>query len=106
MTLLDRVVSLLKSTSAASEATTDRNGFLSYAAETHALGMGLAAGWFVAATGETQLLGVVYGAAVYGRTRGEGQKRSEILNDIATEKHYALGGIVAGALLGTVTRIW
>ncbi len=103
--LTGRVVSTIKtfvaSSGAKSESSYERDGFLSYHAESHALGLGLAAGWFFAATGRTELLSLVYAAAVYGKAHGvNGGKRRRILVDVKQEWHYALGGVVAGAVVG------
>lgn len=98
-----QIVELVAHAGAATEAETPRNGAFSYHAESHAAGMGVAAGWFATATGKKGLLGTVYGAAVYGRARGESGKRARILRDIAQEPHYALGGVVVGAVLGYIT---
>lgn len=84
------------------ESNTDRDGFLSHKAETHALGMGLAAGFYFGARGETRLLSVVYGAAVYGKAHWANGQRRRLLMDIRKEPHYALGGVVAGVGLGAV----
>jgi hypothetical protein len=102
-TILKRVVHLIKQAGGKSEAKTKRDGFLSYHAETHAMGMGIAAGWFAAAQGSTELLGIVYAAAVYGRAHASNGKRRRILMDIVQEPHYALFGAVAGAVTGAVT---
>lgn len=85
------------------EATTERDGAFSYHAESHAAGLGIAAGWFATATGETKLLGVVYAAAVYGRASGTNDKRRRIVRDVIQEPHYAVGGVVIGAVIGMLT---
>jgi hypothetical protein len=102
-TILKRLIRFSKQAGAVDEESFDRNGFLSYHAETHAAGMGIAAGWWYGAEGETQLLSWVYGAAVYGRAHASNGKRRRILKDIAQEPHYALGGVVVGAVLGSLT---
>jgi hypothetical protein len=102
-TLLKRLVVLAKQAGGETEPKTKRDGFLSYHAETHALGMGIAAGWWYGAEGDTQLLSLVYGAAVEARAHAANGKRRRILRDIAAEPHYALAGVVAGAVLGSLT---
>lgn len=99
-TLLKRLILRVKQAGAKKEAHTKRDGFLSYHAESHAAGMGIAAGWYATAQGSTELLGLVYGAAVYGRAHASNGKRRRILRDIVQEPHYALGGVVFGAVLG------
>jgi len=95
------IKSFVASAGAKTESASKRDGFLSYHAESHALGMGIAAGWFFAATGRTELLGMVYAAAVYGKAHEvNGGKRRRILEDVRQEWHYALGGVVLGAVLG------
>jgi hypothetical protein len=102
---LDRLIRFLKGAGAAEEADTDRNGFLSYHAETHAVGMGIAAAFTAVAFNEASLLGIVYAAAVHGRVRQSTGKRRRIIADVKQEPHYALGGVVIGALLGVIVRI-
>ncbi|WP_135830649.1 hypothetical protein [Halorussus halobius] len=110
MTLVDSLVAVIKSAGQPTEADSQRDGFLSYKSESHALGLGLAAGFFATAHGETRLLALVYAAAVYGRSveANSGQRR-RLWTDIRTEPHYALGGAVAGSafgiLAGWVTRL-
>lgn len=103
MSLLDRLITAIQHAGTVGEENTERDGAFSHKAETHASAMGLAAGWFATAQGDTQLLSLVYGAAIYGRTFGETGQRKRILVDIKDEWHYALGGIVIGATAGSLT---
>lgn len=103
VSLVERAVRFFKSAGAVDEDDYDRDGFLSYHAESHAAGMGIAAGWFLGATGRTELLSTVYGAAVYGKAQARSSKRRRILKDIVDEPHYALGGVVVGGVLGAIT---
>lgn len=105
VSVLDRVISFFEGMGQPEERDTRRNGFMSYAGETHAAGMGIAAGFILTATGDTKLLSVVYGAAVYGRANQRNGKRRAIVNDIRDEWHYALGGIVFGAVLGAIVSL-
>lgn len=100
--MLAELLTFIKAAGAKSESDSDRDGFLSYHAEAHAAGLGIAAGWFATATGETKLLSVVYGAAVYGKATGENKKRRRIVRDVVEEPHYSVFGVVLGAVLGTV----
>lgn len=102
-TILKRLVIFAKHAGAEKESMTKRDGFLSYHAETHALAMGLAAGWWYGAEGNTELLSLVYAAGVNARAHAANGKRRRILRDITQEPHYALAGVVAGAVLGALT---
>lgn len=103
--MLSALLAWVREAGAASEADTERDGAFSYAAESHAAGLGLAAGWFATATGRLDLLGVVYAAAVYGRAHARHDGRAEVFRDVAEEPHYALGGVVVGAAFGTVVGV-
>lgn len=102
-TLMKRLVRFIERAGAEGEDDFEGNGFLSYHAETHAIGMGVAAGWWYGAEGTTELLGLVYAAAVNGEAHARNGKRRRILRDIVQEPHYALGGVVLGAVLGSLT---
>jgi len=104
VSLLERLVTFSKQAGQPKESTTERDGFLSYKSETHALGMGLAGGFFFAAEGETKLLSMVYGASVYGKLFGESGSRRRIARDIKREPQYALAGVVVGALMGLLIK--
>lgn len=99
------LVRLYKSAGAKSESSYGRDGFLSYHAESHALGMGMAAGFVSMAYGDAKLLGFVYAAAVYGKAQESNQQRRRIFVDIKQEPHYALAGLVFGAVLGLIARL-
>jgi hypothetical protein len=105
--MIHRLIRLFKDAGAKSEDATARDGAFSYHAETHAVAVGIAAGFFAVATGRERLLGLVYGAAVAGEARGmdESHKRRRILLDCKQEPHYALAGAVVGGLLGAVVRV-
>jgi len=104
MTAVEYLIKWIKRAGAETEAQSKRNGFLSYHAETHAVGMGIAAGFIAVASGQSKLLGLVYGASVYGKASGT-SKRRRILLDMKQEPHYALGGVVMGAMLGLLVRV-
>lgn len=103
--MIQRFIQFIKDAGAKTEKASDRDGFLSYHAESHAAGMGLAGGFMATAAGETKLLGLVYAAAVHGTAKERNGKRRRILLDVVQEMHYALGGIVVGALLGAGVRV-
>jgi hypothetical protein len=100
VTLVETVVAFVKSAGQPTEADSERDGFLSYKSETHAVGLGLAAGFFATAHGETQLLALVYGAAIYGKAYEASGQRRQLWKDVRKEPHYALAGIVAGSAFG------
>jgi len=89
---------------AASESDSDRNGFLSYHAEPHAVGVGAGLGFAAVATGRLQLLGLLVPAITAG-LRAKDREFGKILTDVRQEPHYALGGLVVGALLGLPVRL-
>lgn len=103
MNALEAVIRFGKQAGAPSESETDRDGFLSHAAETHAAGAGLGAGFMIAASGDFRYFGLLYETVVLGN-RGEQVFEGRLLKDIQQEKHYFLGGLVLGAALGMASR--
>lgn len=101
--VLKRIITRIEAAGSKSEDDSKVDGFMSYHAEAHSAGMGIAAGYTATAHGEAKLLGLVYAAAVHGEAHARNGKRRRIFRDIAQEPHYALGGIVTGAILGTFT---
>jgi|APHM01.1.fsa_nt_gi hypothetical protein len=89
--------------SASTEAASERDGALSYHAETHAAGVGLGLAWLAIVTGTPQLLGLIIPAVTAG-LRAQDREFSKILTDIRQEPHYALAGLVLGGLLGVAVR--
>lgn len=102
--ILDRIIDVIKQAGTPGEENTTRSGAFSHKAETHAAAMGLAAGWFATTQGETQLLSIVYAAAVYGRNLEASGQRRRVIQDVIKEPHYALFFAATGALLGTLTN--
>ncbi|MFW5978296.1 MAG: hypothetical protein ACOCP2_03580 [Halohasta sp.] len=99
--LIEKTVRFVRQAGAASESDTERNGFLSYHAETHALVLGFAAG-LVTGVGDTQIFGVILGTASAG-LRGESSRQpTKVLKDVYQEPHYALFGASVGLLLAHV----
>jgi len=97
--MLTRLRDWVKSASSKTESGSDRDGFLSYHAESHAAGVGIGIGWIAVVTGDIQLLGLLLPAITSG-LKAKDKEFGKILTDVKTEPHYALGGIVFGALLG------
>lgn len=93
------IANALKTAGASSEDDTERDGAFSYHAETHAAGMGISVGFVATATGQMKLIGALAGLALYGRRSGL-QIGGKLVEDIRSEPHYALGGLVVGALVG------
>lgn len=100
-TFLEYLIAFAKTAGAPRESSTERNGAFSYKSETHAAGLGIAAGFASTAHGETKLLSLVYGAAIYGKVQGDGGQRKRLWQDIRREPHYAVSGIVVGSVLGS-----
>lgn len=105
LTAIDRVVRFIEEAGAPSERRTDRDGFLSYAAETHAVGAGIGLGFMIASTGEWRYLGVLLELVLFGN-RGETRLGATLLRDILKERHYFLSGLVIGAMVGVWIRVF
>lgn len=98
------LIDFLTSAGAKTEESTDRDGGFSYHAESHAAGIAIGIGYGAVATGSFRLIGALLTLAVYGR-RGSSFLSPALADDIRQEPHYALGGLVVGALLGLATRV-
>jgi hypothetical protein len=103
LTGIDQAVRFIKQAGAPSESATRRPGFLSHAAETHAVGAGLGVGFTIAASGELRYFGLLYESLLLGN-RGDRFLHGQLLTDVTAEKLYFLGGLIAGAALGTISR--
>ncbi|REA00186.1 hypothetical protein DEQ92_20245 [Haloferax sp. Atlit-6N] len=82
------------------------DGFLSYHAEPHAAGLGLAAGFLFGATGDERLLSVGAGIAIAALRGADKKAPTAVLADVAQEPHYFFGGVVAGAIVGYAARLF
>ncbi|WP_254766520.1 hypothetical protein [Salinilacihabitans rarus] len=100
-TVLSRLVRLVREAGAPSEDTYDRDGFLSYHAESHAAGIGIGVGAAASATGDLRYVGAIV-ALAFGANRGPTLSSAKIAEDVRQEPHYALGGLALGFLLGAV----
>lgn len=103
LTLIDQGVRLIKQAGAPSEGSYERDGFLSYHAETHAVGAGIGIGFALGASGELRLLGGFLTLVLAGND-GVTLTDKKLTKDIRQEPHYFLGGLVTGALLGVGAR--
>jgi hypothetical protein len=77
---------------------TERDGFLSYAKEWHALAIGFGAGLAGSATGRWELLAVVAMLAL--GLGGASRVSKTVAINVKKEPWYALGGLIFGAVLG------
>lgn len=101
MTDDDPIPGVIEDAGAATESDSDRNGFLSYHAESHAAGVGLGVGWLALVTGDLQYLGLIVPALTAG-LRAKNKQFGKILTDVRQEPHYALGALVVGGVLGAL----
>lgn len=103
LTLIDGAIRLIKQAGAPKESTYERDGFLSYHAETHAVGAGIGIGFALGASGELRLLGGFLTLVLAGN---DGVKLSDkkLAKDIRQEPHYFLGGLALGGVLGVGAR--
>lgn len=104
LTILDRVVHLIKQAGQPAEADTKRDGFLSYKSESHSLGAGLGIGFAIGASGELSILGGILTFVIYGNRDGI-ILSAELIRDIRAEVPYFLGGLFFGLVLGIVARL-
>ena len=103
ITLIDGAVRFIKQAGAPSEETYERDGFLSYHAESHAAGAGLGIGFALAAAGELRLIGGFLTLVLAGND-GVSLADKKLARDIRQEPQYFLGGLVTGAVLGIGAR--
>lgn len=90
---------VLRSSDAPTESESDRDGVLSYAAEWHALEIGLAVGFLAAVSGEWHLALLVATVAL-----GVRKAQGKTLREVAREGWYALSGLFVGAIIGMVGK--
>lgn len=93
---------------APTESNSERNGFLSYAGEWHALAVGVAIGAWAAYAGRPELVALVAGVAVLGRgaerlNRFVGGRFA--LHELKREPWYSFGGAVIGFAAGHLAGI-
>lgn len=100
-TIVKRLVVSMKRRAGDVEVRTYRDAFLAYGSETTALGIGLALTWLVLVQGRIGLLGLVYGAAVYGRAHAENGQRRKVFVECVENPGYFLAGVVAAGVLIT-----
>ncbi|SEO70393.1 hypothetical protein SAMN05216388_101751 [Halorientalis persicus] len=98
--MLDTIIRLLRQAGAYRESDTDRNGVLSYAAETHAVGYGGALG----ATVAIAVLGLPWPLAVWLAGYGvvwlsRWTHNERILSELRREPQYFLGASVASLVV-------
>lgn len=79
------------------ESASERNGVFSYAGENHSFVLGAGVGFVSAATGTFSLATLLVGVAL-----GETKANGKALREIQSEPWYAVGGLLAGVLAGTV----
>lgn len=94
----------IRDAGAVKESDSERDGFLSYHAESHAVAVGMGIGWLALVTGDMQLLGIVIPAITAG-LRAKNKEFGKILKDVYQEPHYSVMGVVVGGVIGAGVRI-
>lgn len=103
LTILDRIIHFVKQAGAPSEEATERDGFLSYKSETHALGAGLGLGFMIGAAAELSVIGVILTFVLYGN-RSDNFLSPVLIHDIRSELQYFIPGFAIGLTLGIISR--
>jgi hypothetical protein len=85
------------------EEASERDGFLSYAVEVHALGLGVGAGMTAALTGRWEIVGVT-GSVALG-VGGAAVSSAPVARNITREPWYFLGGLAVGLVAGAAIRV-
>lgn len=85
--------------SAKSEAASQRDGLLSWKGETHALAIGIGAGFALGSQGDKRLVGAIVAAGLYG-SRGGNRLNDSFAKQVRRELPYAAAGIVIGVVIG------
>lgn len=85
--------------SAKSEAASERDGLLSWKGETHALAIGIGAGFALGSQGDKRLVGAIVAAGLYG-SRGGNRLNDSFAKQVRRELPYAAAGVVIGAVIG------
>lgn len=104
VSLIDKVIKVIKRASAKSEESTEYDGFLSYHAESHAAGSGLGIGFMIGASGDLSVLGAILNLVLYGN-RGEISFSPLLLDDILSERPYFICSIIIGVIIGLMVRL-
>jgi len=94
----------IKQAGASSESDTDRNGFLSHKAESHALGIGFGLGFIGGKRGNLRYVGGLLAVILYGN-RGDTTLSGDLVTDVRKELPYFLVGVVCGFVLGVGTDV-
>ncbi len=100
-TVLEKLIRVIRDAGAPSEADSERDGFLSYHAESHAAGLGIGIGMVAMTTDEMRYVSALL-ALAFGANRGPKLSSPRIAEDVKAEPHYAVGGLALGLLLGAL----
>lgn len=102
--MLDRLIDLVIDAAKPTERQSDRDGFLSYAIEVHALAIGAGVGFTAVTTGTPQLAAGVISVAL-GLNRGRVQLNPTVTADIRREPAYFIGGLGLGASVAVLVGL-
>lgn len=96
--MLGKLLRLIKQAGATSESKTERPGFISWKAETHALFGSAALTLTLLVSGNERVLGALAFIILYGN-RGGKLKSNDLIKDMVKERAYTAGGVVIGAII-------
>jgi hypothetical protein len=96
--LANRIIKVVRQAGATDESKTNRQGFLSWKAETHALFASTALTFTILTLGRVSVLGALVFITLY-INRGDTIRSKDVVNDILIERAYTYGGVVAGTVL-------
>jgi hypothetical protein len=103
--MIQALTNLIRQMGAPSEQATERDGAFSQHEETHAAGFMFGIGLLLPLAGMVPQLGAFI-SLVFGTSHGKTPIpiHKDLMHDIQAERHYAIGGLATGIVLGLAIR--